>query len=247
MSYDFNLLPRDPGQSWRQVMEANERRVLEEGDRALSPAARTRLEQIADRLQVHDPQLKRFTTERYIELTRNDDAGIQMSLFSGELAISVAYWHTGLDARAVMQIVWSYLAILEQETGWEIYDNQLGRSLDRGRDLDEVTGWYAELTARLHTMFPETLRRPDQSGWRCRAPESAGSQYRVGSLMLKRQHSANRSHAGKPFVDDGPGAVPAVPSRHNRPCPRCAARPVARRRWPGRCLASLDARHISTA
>jgi hypothetical protein len=69
MSYDFNLLPRDPGQSWRQVMEANERRVLEESDRALSPAARTRLEQIADRLQVHDPQLKRFTTERYIELT----------------------------------------------------------------------------------------------------------------------------------------------------------------------------------
>jgi hypothetical protein len=155
MSYDFSLLPRNPGQSWHQVMEANERRVLEEGDRPLSPAARTRLEQIADRLQTHDPQLERFTTERYIELTRVDDAGIQVSLFSSELALSIAYWRSGPSSRAVMRIVWSYLAILEEETGWEIYDGQLGRSLDRGHDLDEVTGWYAELSSRLHWMFPE--------------------------------------------------------------------------------------------
>jgi hypothetical protein len=159
MSYDFSLLPRNPGQSWHQVMEANERRVLEEGDRPLSPAARTRLEQIADRLQTHDPQLERFTTERYIELTRVDDAGIQVSLFFSELALSVAYWHSGPSSRAVMRIVWSYLAILQEETRWEIYDGQLGRSLDRGHDLDEVTGWYAELSARLHRMFPETLGR----------------------------------------------------------------------------------------
>jgi hypothetical protein len=157
MSYDFSLLPRNPGQSWHQVMEANERRVLKEGDRPLSPAARTRLEQIADRLQTHDPQLERVTIERHIELTRVDDAGIQVSLFSNELALSVAYWHSGPSSRAVMRIVWSYLAILEEETGWEIYDGQLGRSLDRGHDLDEVAGWYAELSARLHWMFPETL------------------------------------------------------------------------------------------
>jgi hypothetical protein len=54
-----------------------------------------------------------------------------------------------------MQIVWTYLVILEQETGWEVYDGQLGRSLNRGQDLDEVTGWYADLTARLHKRFPE--------------------------------------------------------------------------------------------
>jgi len=29
------------------------------------------------------------------------------------------------------------------------------RSLNRGQDLDEVTGWYADLTARLHKRFPE--------------------------------------------------------------------------------------------
>ena len=28
-----------------------------------------------------------------------------------------------------MRLVWSYLAVLEQETGWETYDPQLGRSL----------------------------------------------------------------------------------------------------------------------
>jgi hypothetical protein len=125
------------------------------GDSPLSPAARTRLEQIADRLQAHDPQLERFTTERHIELTRADDTGIQVSLYPGEAAVAVAYWHTGPAARAVMQIVWTNLVILEQETGWEVYDGQLGRSLSRGQDLDEVTGWYADLTARLHKRFPE--------------------------------------------------------------------------------------------
>ena len=155
MSYDFLLMPRDPGQSWRELLDANEQRILEQGDSPLSPAARIRLEQIADRLQAHDPQLERVTTERYIELTRADDAGIQVSLFPGEAAVTIAYWHPGPAARAVMQIVWTYLAILEQETGWEVYDGQLGRSLNRSQDLDEVTGWYADLTARLHKRFPE--------------------------------------------------------------------------------------------
>jgi hypothetical protein len=54
-----------------------------------------------------------------------------------------------------MQIVWTYLVILEQETGWEVYDGQLGRGLNGGQDLDEVTGWYAGLAARLHKRFPE--------------------------------------------------------------------------------------------
>lgn len=40
--------------------------------------------------------------------------------------------------------------------GWEIYDRQLGRSLNCGHDLDEVTDWYAELTARLHRMISDT-------------------------------------------------------------------------------------------
>ena len=59
MSYDFLLMPRHPGQSWRELLDANEQRILEQGDSPLSPAARTRLERIADRLQAHDPQLER--------------------------------------------------------------------------------------------------------------------------------------------------------------------------------------------
>lgn len=184
MSYDFLLLPRDPGQSWDQVMEANERLALEEGDRALSPAARTRLEQIADRLQAHDSQLERLTTERYIELTRVDDAGIQLSLFSGQLAVSVAYWHTGSAAQAMMQIVRSYLAIMEQETGWEVYDRQLGRSLDRGHDLVEVTGWYAELSARLHRRFPQALQTVCPTTWTSSLRQGPSSASRAAVAVI---------------------------------------------------------------
>lgn len=190
MSYDFLLMPRHLGQSWRQLLDANEQRILEQEDSRLSPSARTRLEQIADRLQAHDPQLERFTTEQHVELTRADDSGIQVSLFPGEAAVAVAYWHTGPAARAVMQIVWAYLLILEQETEWEIYDGQLGRSLNRGQDLDEVTGWYADLTARLHKRFPEALRTPDQSRG---GPRSASSvsvppeRERTQELMRSRE------------------------------------------------------------
>ena len=184
MSYDFLLLPRDPGQSWDQVMEANERLALEEGDRALSPAARTRLEQIADRLQAHDSQLERLTTERYIELTRVDDSGIQLSLFSGQLAVSVAYWHTGSAAQAMMQIVRSYLAIMEQETGWEVYDRQLGRSLDRGHDLVEVTGWYAELSARLHRRFPQALQTVCPTTWTSSLRQGPSSASRAAVAVI---------------------------------------------------------------
>jgi hypothetical protein len=43
---------------------------------------------------------------------------------------------------------------------WEVYDRQLGRSLDRAYDLDEFIGRYADMPAGLHRMFPEALRRP---------------------------------------------------------------------------------------
>jgi hypothetical protein len=149
MSYDFMLLHREPGQSWDEVLDALEQLVMDGADRPLSPAARVRLERMADRLQAHDPELERFTSEHCIDLDRPDDSGIQVSLFEHELAVTVPYWHMGQAARTVMQIVWSYLAILEQETGWETYDPQLGRTLDRMRDLDDVTGSHADMSARL--------------------------------------------------------------------------------------------------
>jgi hypothetical protein len=149
MSYDFIVLHRQPGQSWDEVLEALERLAMEGADRRLSPAARARAERIADRLQAHDPQLERFASEHCIELDRPDDSGVQVSLFEHELGVTVPYWHTGHAARAVMRLVWSYLAILEQETGWETYDPQLGRSLDRARDLEVVSGSHGDMSARL--------------------------------------------------------------------------------------------------
>jgi hypothetical protein len=149
MSYDFILLHREPGQSWDEVLEANEQLATDGAHRPLSSSTRVRLEGIADRLQAHDPELERFTSEHCIELDRPDDSGILVSLFEDELAVTVPYWHMGQAARTVMQVVWSYLAIVEQERGWETYDPQLGRTLDRMRDLDDVTGGHADMSARL--------------------------------------------------------------------------------------------------
>jgi hypothetical protein len=51
--------------------------------------------------------------------------------------------------------------MLEQETGWETYDPQLGRSLDRARDLDAVSGMHADMSARLSVMFSAHQAKPD--------------------------------------------------------------------------------------
>jgi hypothetical protein len=77
-----------------------------------------------------------------------------VSLFEHELGVTVPYWHTGQAARAVMRLIWSYLAILEQETGWETYDPQLGRSLDWARDLEVVSGGHGDMSARLPRAGP---------------------------------------------------------------------------------------------
>src|SRR2546427_382906 len=81
MSYDFILLRREPGQSWDEVLEANERRVVAEAGRPFGPFARARAERIADPLQAHAPQLERFTSEHYHALTRAAGAGAATLLF----------------------------------------------------------------------------------------------------------------------------------------------------------------------
>jgi len=164
MSYDFILLHREPGQSWAEVLEASERLTMGGTDHPLSPSARARAERLAEHLQARDPQLERFTSEDHIELTRPDDTGVQVSLFERELAVTVAYWHSGRGSRAVMELVWSYLAILERETGWETYDPQLGRSLDRARDLDVVSGEHTDMSARLSARFLPHQAEPDRPG-----------------------------------------------------------------------------------
>ena len=55
MSYDFILLHREPGQSWDEVLEANEQLAMAGADRPFDPSARVWAERIADRLQAHDP------------------------------------------------------------------------------------------------------------------------------------------------------------------------------------------------
>ena len=97
MSYDFILLHRQPGQSWDEVLEATERRVEQQMDPPFSPSARAWAERIADRLQAHDPQPERFTSQHCIDLDRPDDTGVQVSLFEHELAVSGS--HADISAR----------------------------------------------------------------------------------------------------------------------------------------------------
>jgi hypothetical protein len=69
------------------------------------------------------PGAEEFVSATHRELT-HDATGIQVSIFSGELALSVPYWYTGPDANRVVGVLRAVAAAVEQATGLTAYDPQ---------------------------------------------------------------------------------------------------------------------------
>jgi hypothetical protein len=69
------------------------------------------------------PDAKEFAGETSREL--DDDAtGIQLSMFAGELSLTVPYWYTGSDAERVVGVLGQIAAKVEEVTGLTAYDPQ---------------------------------------------------------------------------------------------------------------------------
>lgn len=80
---------------------------------------------------------------RHLELNGADDGnGIQITLYDDAADITVPYWHSGEEAKKVFDEIWSYLKVIENESGFVTYDPQLEKILNLSTDFSEVLEIY---------------------------------------------------------------------------------------------------------
>ncbi len=69
------------------------------------------------------PDAEEFVSETNRELT-DGATGIQVSIFSGELSLTVPYWYAGPEAQRMVGILRSVASAIEKASGLTAYDPQ---------------------------------------------------------------------------------------------------------------------------
>ena len=175
MSYDIYLFQPEPGidveVTAERLFEDDEEyefedEVLEDGQESSSWKFGEQVERLVKLLLQQNPNFEVFperlaktvtqNQERQIALSEYDhvelstsENGIQFSIFPGEFAISVPYWHSGGAARSVMQEIWDYLHLMEREAGYRAFDPQIGEVLDLGKDYSKALAIYEATVQRM--------------------------------------------------------------------------------------------------
>lgn len=143
MSYDIVFVRREPGQSWDDAFEALETITAESNEAtAMDPAV---WRQIVEGIRRINPTV----TEDGNELI-DDETSIQIQCWDSSASITVPYWHTGDAAKAVVQKMYVYAAVITACSGLEAYDNQLGLGMaDAIEHLDEAAALFDNTAAFL--------------------------------------------------------------------------------------------------
>lgn len=121
MSFDLYFLAREAEQSWEDAMEALEENA--ETETPLDEETLATWEWVKAGLTSVLPNAEEFVSATNRELTHGA-TGIQVSIFDGELCLSVPYWYTGPDAQRMVGILRAAAAAVEQATGLTAYDPQ---------------------------------------------------------------------------------------------------------------------------
>ena len=184
MSYYFHLFPAKPGVDPRAVAATNDDE-LEAGSR--DPAKEATKRKVADALIAHDPGLEvsafdydeiarlhrmrvdvAYQRFRRLELTdvSAGGSGVQIMLFDDSASVTVPFWHEGVGARADIERVWSYIDVICRATGYEVFDPQLDRVIERGA-FDEVFANYERAVRHVKDVAepPVRHRRPWWKFW----------------------------------------------------------------------------------
>ena len=96
-----------------------------------------------------------FQADAHRELS-DDATGVQVSLFHGELSLTVPYWYNGPDAQRLVALMRRVVLAIEEATGLTAYDPQAdapssGAEMRRGWDFDRV---HDALVSRTDTASP---------------------------------------------------------------------------------------------
>jgi hypothetical protein len=177
MSYDLHLVSKRTGVdplSVARSLVAREEQELNPGPPV--PEKEARKAQLAAALVRLSPQLSAFefqfssiaarqhitedearTRYRHIELNGPEGGnGIQIILSDDTVEIMIPYWHHTAAAVSVFDDVWRYLALLERDGGFAVYDPQLDRILHLAVDRQAALDCYAGVMAQM----PKTGAHP---------------------------------------------------------------------------------------
>lgn len=134
VSYDIYFIRRDPGQSFDDALESTEESYASGDPGLLTSVELEQWDRIVPHARAILGEIEEFTSESQRELS-HDATGVQLSIFPGEISITVPYWHSDEDSVTVMEKVYALARAVEDETGLEGYDPQLGEPI---RDASRV-------------------------------------------------------------------------------------------------------------
>jgi hypothetical protein len=121
MSFDLYFVSRHADQSWQDAVAALEENAETEG--SLTDADLALWVRLEVALRDVLPASDSFHGDRSRELT-DEATGIQVSLYPGELSLSVPYWYSGPDAEDLIDLLRRIAGLIEDATGLTAYDPQ---------------------------------------------------------------------------------------------------------------------------
>lgn len=153
MSYDLRFLPKAADQSWEQVIDAAEERLLTEDgegqpvermDPGVWPAIVAGAREILGEVSLYEHALTHRPT------------GIRVTLYRGEASVTAPYWYTGERAEAVARTMYRLGHVVEAATGLAGYDPQLGLPLAEAQSrVDQATVVFDQAAATLASYLAE--------------------------------------------------------------------------------------------
>ncbi|MGD8199174.1 DUF308 domain-containing protein [Ornithinimicrobium sp. W1679] len=201
MSYDILLYPRQPGQTWEQVVEADEQDGPE-GTQADLDAGLAVFRRIEARLreQLTEPVdtwvAEELGGDVYGELT-GLDSGLQVELY--DRSASVAFPYGGDTERGELhESARHAVRIVAEETGYEAYDPQRGRTFD-GLFDDEAGHAEADRLAAEGGSDPAGTGPEDDEGY---GAASAGATVAGAGAGVGAGADGGGGTAGRDLADD---------------------------------------------
>jgi hypothetical protein len=146
MSYDLIITAKFEGEDWEETLA----RLEDDADvpsSSLSDRARSQWEQIAE--QLADSGFERIDAPDFIELDLPTH-GIQITMFEGEIGVSVPFWNEGEEAQEVLTLVGEVINVIRGASGWAVYDPQLEREITNVADMAQAGDALSATTRQVH-------------------------------------------------------------------------------------------------
>jgi len=143
MSFDLILMQKGDTESWDAALERAESSA--DAAATLSSLRESQWETVATELVNHG--YEQYQGPGFIELTHPTMA-IQIHLSESEASVAAPYWYQGEDAEAALGEMIRTVSVIQQASGWALYDPQAGSGVSDVAELMSSATKTMDQTAR---------------------------------------------------------------------------------------------------